>query len=154
MRTLKNLIQGQPVAALGTLHAGQPFVSMVPFAVLPDGSAMVIHVSHLATHTKDMLESPDVSLMVTAPLTPEVAPQELPRVTVQGRAVPCDASSPGYTDAKAVYVERFPQSAGMFDFADFQLFLIQPTSARYVGGFARATTLTSDALADSLRREQ
>jgi hypothetical protein len=42
----------------------------------------------------------------------------------------------------------------MFDFADFQLFLIQPTSARYVGGFARATTLTSDALADSLRREQ
>jgi hypothetical protein len=40
------------------------------------------------------------------------------------------------------------------DFADFLLFLIEPTSARYVGGFARATTLGSDALADVLRQER
>jgi heme iron utilization protein len=154
MATLKDLVHRQPVAALGTLHEGRPFVSMVPFAVLPDGSAMVIHVSHLATHTKDMLDNPAVSLMVVAPLTPELTPQELPRVTIQGQAVPCDATGPKYAAAKSVYVERFLQSAGMFDFADFQLFLIEPTSARYVGGFARAATLGSDALADVLRQER
>ena len=153
MSTLKYLIHGQPVAALGTLHEGRPFVSMVPFAVLPDGSAMVIHVSHLATHTKDMLDSPGVSIMVVAPLAPELSPQELPRVTIQGQAVLCDATSPRYAEAKSAYVERFSQSAGMFDFADFQLFLIEPTSARYVGGFARAATLVPDELADVLRRE-
>jgi putative heme iron utilization protein len=154
MSTLKNLVHGQPVAALGTLHEGRPFVSMVPFAVLPDGSAMVIHVSHLATHTKDMLDNPAVSLLVMAPLTPELSPQELARVTIQGQAVPCDAASPKYAEAKSVYIERFSQSAGMFDFADFQLFLIEPTSARHVGGFARAATLGSDALTDVLRRER
>jgi hypothetical protein len=53
-----------------------------------------------------------------------------------------------------VYVERFPQSAGMFDFADFQLFLIEPKSARYVSGFARATTVGPEALVDALRRER
>jgi len=151
---LKRLLQRQPVAALGTLHAGQPFVSMVPFALLPDGSAIVIHVSHLASHTKDMLESPDVSLMVMASPTPGRSPQELERVTIQGQAVRLDASIPAYARAKAVYVERFPQSSGMFEFADFQLFMIRPTSARYVGGFASAATLTSDELANALRGEQ
>jgi heme iron utilization protein len=151
---LKGLLQAQSVAALGTLHAGRPFVSMVPFAVLPDGSAIVIHVSHLASHTKDMMESPNVSLMVMAPATPELSPQELPRVTIQGQAVACDASDPAYAQAKAVYVERFPQSSAMFEFADFELVMIQPTSARYVGGFASATTLTSDELANALRSEQ
>src|SRR5512134_3898435 len=151
---LKGLLQRQSVAALGTLHAGQPFVSMVPFAVLPDGSAIVIHVSHLASHTRDMMESPNVSLMVMAPATPELSPQELPRVTIQGQAVACGASDPAYAQAKAVYVKRFSQSSAMFEFADFQLVMIQPTSARYVGGFASATTLTSDELANALRSEQ
>ena len=150
---LKGLLQKQPVAALGTLHAGRPFVSMVPFALLPDGSAIVIHVSHLASHTKDMMENPSVSLMVMAPATPELSPQEQPRVTIQGQAVACDASDPAYAQTNAVYVERFPQSSAMFEFADFQLFVIQPTSARFVGGFASATTLTSGELANALRSE-
>jgi putative heme iron utilization protein len=90
--------------------------------------------------------------MVMASPTPELSPQELPRVTIQGRAVRCDVSSPAYAEAKAVYVEHFPQSSGMFEFADFQLFMIQPASARYVGGFASATTLASDELVDALRR--
>ena len=115
---------------------------------------MVIHVSHLATHTKNMLDSPEVSIMVVAPLTPAISPQELPRVTMQGQVALCDATDPRHVEAKSVYVERFPQSAGMFDFADFQLFLIEPKSARHVSGFARAATLGTEALADALRRER
>jgi len=52
---LASLVHRRTAAALGTLHAGAPVVSMVPYAVLPDGSAFVIHVSRLAAHTKDML---------------------------------------------------------------------------------------------------
>jgi hypothetical protein len=47
---LRELLHTQQVAALGTLHEGQPYVSMVPFALLPGGSGFVIHVSQLATH--------------------------------------------------------------------------------------------------------
>jgi hypothetical protein len=48
-KPLCELLQTQQVAALGTFHDGQPYVSMVPFAVLPGGSGFVIHVSQLAT---------------------------------------------------------------------------------------------------------
>ena len=85
-QTLRELLRTQQVAALGTLHQGQPYVSMVPFALLPGGSGFVIHVSQLAAHTKDMLLSPQVSLLVVAPPTPDVPAQALARITVQGRA--------------------------------------------------------------------
>ena len=71
-QTLRELLRTQQVAGLGTLHQDQPYVSMVPFALLPGGSGFVIHVSQLAAHTKDMLSSPQVSLLVVAPPTPDV----------------------------------------------------------------------------------
>lgn len=53
--TLKTLLRQQPVAALATLHRGEPAVSMVPFALLPGSADIAIHVSRLAAHTHDML---------------------------------------------------------------------------------------------------
>lgn len=151
---LRELVHSQPIAALGTLHEGRPFVSMVPFALLPDGTGWVIHVSHLASHTKDMLSDPDVSMLVVAPLVPGASPLSLPRLTIQGRAQACDESNPGYATARAAYVERLPDSAGMFEFADFQLFVVHPSAARFVGGFARASTVAAETLAQALRKEQ
>jgi putative heme iron utilization protein len=144
---LRELLQGQPVASLGTLHKGQPFVSMVPFALLPSGKGMVIHVSKLASHTKDMISSPQLSLMVMAPPDSERPPQAWARVTFQGEAVPFQESDSGYDEAKAAYLSRFPHSIEMFDFADFSLFAIIPHSIRFVGGFGMATTLTPEVFA-------
>jgi putative heme iron utilization protein len=145
-KAIYELFQTQPIAALGTLHAGHPFVSMTPFAILPDGSGFVIHVSRLATHTKDMMTNPHVSLLVMAARTLDVPPQAVARVTVQGEAKPCVEPSPGHADAKAAYLARFPESELMFGFADFSLFVIEPTSARFVGGFAQATSLSAQTL--------
>jgi hypothetical protein len=149
-QTLRDLLQTQQVAALGTLHKGQPYVSMVPFALLPGGAGFVIHVSQLAAHTKDMLLSPHVSLLVVAPPTPEVPVQGLARITVQGRAVQYTSGTEGHAEAKAAYLARFPQSADLFGFADFSLFAIWPDSIRFVGGFAQATTLSPETLAEVL----
>lgn len=151
-QTLRELLRTQQVASLGTLHKGQPYVSMVPFALLPDGLGFVIHVSQLATHTKDMLLSPQVSLLVVAPPTPELPVQALARITIQGQAMPCTDATQGHAEAKAAYLSRFPQSTMMFDFADFSLFAILPDSIRFVGGFAQATTL-SPAVFSSVLRE-
>jgi putative heme iron utilization protein len=150
-KALRDLLQTQQVAALGTLHNGQPFVSMVPIAALPDGTGFVIHVSRLATHTKDMTANPSVSLLVMAPTAPGVLPQAIARVTIQGEAAPCAEQSQVHAEAKAAYLARFPQSAGMFDFLDFSLFVIRPESARFVGGFAQATSLSAASLAEILR---
>ena len=61
-RDLRILLATQRVAALGTLgDDGVPFVSMVPFAVEPLGATLVIHVSALAAHTRNLQVSPNVS---------------------------------------------------------------------------------------------
>lgn len=149
-QTLRELLRTQQVAALGTLHQGRPYVSMVPFALLPGGSGLVIHVSQLAAHTKDMLLNPHVSLLVIAPPAPDVPAQALARATIQGRAVQYAGATEGHAEAKVAYLSRFPQSADLFSFADFSLFAIWPDSIRFVGGFAQATTLSPETLAEVL----
>lgn len=147
---LCDLLRTQEVAALGTLHQGRPYVSMVPFAMLPDGTDFIIHVSQLAAHTKDMLTSPPVSLLVIAPPVPGVMAQEQARITVQGEAVQRVAGTSGHAAAKAAYLARFPQSEPMFGFSDFSLFVIVPDTIRFVGGFAQATTISRATLAEVL----
>jgi len=149
-QALRQLLQVQRIASLGTLHDGEPFVSMVPFALLPAGAGFVIHVSQLASHTKDMLESSRVSLLVVAPDTPDTPAQALARVTIQGQAERVPPSAPGYTAAREAYLSRFPQAAGLFDMADFSPFAIRPSSIRFVAGFAQAMTLTAEAFATAV----
>lgn len=147
--TLRTLLQRQPIASLGTLHKGEPYVSMVPFALLPGGD-FILHVSALAAHTKDMLENPRVSLLVIAPLEADASPQALARVTVQADAEPLGESTPEHAEARAAYLARFPQSAQTFELSDFALFAIRPRSLRLVGGFAQAKTLTPEGFARAL----
>jgi heme iron utilization protein len=141
-QALRQLLQRQDVAALGTLHKGEPYVSMVPYALLPADGTVVIHVSRLATHTKDMEDHAGVSLLVLGERSPEVAPQALARATLQGQARPCAPGDERYEAAREAYLSRFPESEQMFGFADFSLFLVEPRSARFVGGFAQAGSLT------------
>jgi hypothetical protein len=150
IRRVRALLASQSVASLGTLHDGAPFVSMVPFALLPKAAGLAIHVSALAAHTKDMLANPQVSLMVMAMPSPEVPPQALARVTIQGEAVRIPEEAPVHAASKAAYLARFPQSAQTFELGDFALFAIRPASARFVGGFAQAKTIGPEGLAEVL----
>lgn len=141
-QALRALLDSQPVAALATLHAGDPAVSMVPCARMPDGR-FIIHVSSLATHTADMRAHPAVALMVTAPLPAGASPLALPRLSVRGQATPCPPDHADHAVAQAAYLARLPDSAELFSFGDFSLFLISVQSARYVAGFAQAMSLTA-----------
>lgn len=150
-RLLRTLLIQRPIAALATLHKGEPAVSMVPF-VLPAGdTALLIHVSALATHTGDMLEHPRVGALVTADTGGPWPPQALPRVSLQCDAAPLPREGADYERAKAHYLARFPDSAQMFELGDFSIFTLAPVSARLVAGFGRAHSLVGDALARWLR---
>jgi putative heme iron utilization protein len=141
---LRSLLRAQQTAALATLTNGEPALSMVPYALLPGGAGFVIHVSRLAVHTSDMLATPAVGLLVVAPEGSAASPQELMRASVRGRARPLSPESAEYEDAKALYVARFPSSEQTFSFSDFSLFVIEPVSVRYVGGFARAASILAE----------
>jgi heme iron utilization protein len=148
---LAALVRARAVAALGTLHAGAPFVSMVPFALLPDGSAFVVHVSRLAAHTKDMIADARVSLLVTQAEGGDVAPQALARVSVQGEASEMEKGAPGERDCREAYLARFPEAAPLTEFGDFSFFAIRPSQARFVAGFAQAMSVTGESLSKVLR---
>lgn len=151
-QALRRLLDTRPVGALGTLHRGEPAVSMVPF-VLPAGDTrLLIHVSALATHTRDMQAHPRVSLLVMAEAAAGVSPQALPRVALQADASTLPRDGSDYGAACVSYLERFPDAAPTFDLADFSIVALQPVSARLVAGFGRASSLVGAALADWLRR--
>ena len=146
---LRSLLLDRSVAALATLHDGRPFASMIPFAVHVAAGRLrlVTHVSGLSSHTRDMLAAPEVCLLITAADAPDVMPQALPRVSIPAVA---EFIPPEHTDhepLKAAYLEKFPHAADFFMLGDFSLVALEPTSARLIAGFARAQTLTADALA-------
>jgi heme iron utilization protein len=147
---LRGLVLGQRIASLGTLHDGEPYVSMVPYAALPDGSGLVIHVSGLAAHTSDMAASPRVSVMIMAAEAPGAIAQSLSRVTIQADAERLAATAAGHDAARAAYVARFPHAERIFELPDFSLFVLRPVSLRLVAGFAQAVTLPAAAFAEAL----
>ncbi len=148
---LRGLLSQRPVATLATLHRGEPATSMVPF-VLPAGEAgFIIHVSALATHTRDLQDHPRASLLVMAGEDRRWTPQATPRVSLQVQAQVLPREGERYERARAHYLARFPDAAQTFELADFSIVLLRPLSARLVAGFGRAYALTGDALEAWLR---
>lgn len=148
---LRDLLASRKTAALGTLHDGAPYVSMVPFALLQDGSAFVIHVSRLAAHTQDMLVEPRVSLLISGSEQTGTSPLGVPRVTILGTARQLAHDAPEYPAARQAYLARFPDAAALFSLGDFSLFAITPAEARWIAGFAQARTLTPAGFASAVR---
>ncbi len=151
-RALRLMLNTQRVAALGTLSAeGQPFVSMVPFAIEPQLPCLVIHVSLLAPHTRNLLGNPAVSMMVmqSEPATGPV--HALPRVSFEATAARLKPDSPSWLAARGVYLARFPDAQPMTEMADFSFFAITVNSARQVAGFGSARPLDADDIAALLR---
>ncbi len=149
--TLHALLTGLPVASLGTLHEGAPFVSMVPVVPAPDGAGFFLHVSGLAQHTRDLRADPRASLMLVVPMEEGQSPLALPRVTVQGVAEEIPGASSRHDQAAAAYLARFPDAEMTLGLGDFSFFLVRPTSGRLVLGFGRALSLDAAQVQASLR---
>lgn len=144
---LRRLLADVPVAALATLHKGEPAVSMVPWVWSPDLDSFLIHVSGLATHTRDMQEHPRVSAMVVGRIEDAPSPQALPRISLQANAHFLDKSdAAAYSAQQACYLARFPDAEIMFGLGDFGLVALSPLSARLVAGFGQAYSLVGERL--------
>jgi putative heme iron utilization protein len=151
-RALRTLLQTQRVAALGTLNAeGKPFVSMVPFAIEPQTGSLIIHVSLLAPHTRNLLSDPVVSVMV---MQSEVAGEPvlaLPRVSLDGIAARLLPDSTLWLAARSAYLARFPDAQMMTELGDFSFVTITVTQARHVAGFGSARPLEPEDIASVLK---
>jgi hypothetical protein len=151
-QALRALLSTQRVAALGTLGLdGLPFVSMVPFALEAVEPCLVIHVSALAPHTRNLQMNAAVSVMVMQAERAEAPVHALPRVTLQGLATVLAPGSAGWTAARAAYLARFPEAEPMTQLGDFMFVAITLQAAHQVAGFGAARSLDASTLAQVLQ---
>jgi putative heme iron utilization protein len=146
-RLLAELLRGQRWGALATAAADGPLASMVAFVAEPGCSGLLLHLSRLAAHTRNLRADPRASLVIGAPDGGEGDPQTLPRVTLSGTVEIVERDAADYATARERYLQRLPGAEPRFGFGDFGLFRLCPREARYVGGFGRAWTLGPASLA-------
>jgi len=133
---------------LGTVDdEGAPFVSMVPFAAQPVPGHLVIHVSGLAAHTRNLQARPDVSLLVSEFEARDGPVHALPRVTLKGVATVPQPDSPEWRTCRDAYLRRFPEAEPMTSLDDFRFVSIRVTHGRQVAGFGTARDVHEDEIA-------
>ena len=129
----RRLLRAHRYGALSTLSKkldGYPFGSITPYVVDHDGSLLIL-ISGLAEHSKNILHDPRVSLITHNQHDPDIQMQG--RVTVVGDARPIKDPQ----QAGERYLRHFPEAANYLTMADFYFCRIQPVAIRYIGGLGR-----------------
>jgi len=138
---VSQLLQQCRIGFLATVGEHSPETSMTPF-VIHQGN-IVVHLSTLARHTKNITKHVNVGFMICTPETEHQSPLALPRLSIQGKIelVP-DALLSGF---KVAYLKHIPDAEGLFSFADFRLFQVAPSHIQWVGGFGSARKVSIEA---------
>ena len=116
---------------------GHPFGSITPYIVDHDGSLLIL-ISTLAEHTKNIQQDPRVSLITHNQSDSHIQTQG--RVTLVGTAKIIENKD----SAGARYLRYFPEADGYFAMHDFSFYRVTPLSIRYIGGFGKIQWLTAE----------
>lgn len=134
---LRRLIQNQRWGCLGTRDEnGWPYVSWVAYVAETDFSGLILHLSHLARHSRNLNAEPRITLSISEPDEGIGDPQQLARLTLNGSIGVIDRENTCYERFKTRYLTCLPDAEMMFQFADFSLYRFVPESGRYIEGFA------------------
>ena len=141
-RLLRQLLVETRVLSLAVLVESKPFVGLLPFVVRPDFSAVLIHASDLARHTRGLSQDAPFSVLLQIPDRSDADPLQLPRVSLEGEVRVLERGTSQYDSGKELYLSRFPGSAQTFSLGDFRLYELELEKGRLVAGFAQAATVT------------
>ncbi len=128
-------------AALATLGDDGPSASMVAYAPEPGLRNLVLFVSGLSEHTRNLIKEPRAALVISEIDSGTGDPQTLARLSVKGTAAMVERAAPEFDEVWRTYIARLPDAAPRIVLRDFSLFRIVVEEARYVGGFAQAGTI-------------
>ena len=113
---------------------------------------LLMHLSELATHTRNLLSRRASSLLIAELDNLAVKdPQTLPRLTLVGESVVIPQQNKDFKKAGDLYLERFPEAKMRFGFSDFHLFRFIPARGHFVGGFGSAEKISGQKIENSLR---
>ena len=139
-REARQMLRAHRYGALCTLSKkfdGHPFGSITPYLADHDGSLLIL-ISTLAEHTKNIQYDPRVSLITHSQDSPHIQTQG--RVTVVGTAhLVADREQSGKR-----YLRYFPEAETYFAMHDFSFYRIVPQAIRYIGGFGKIHWVAAD----------
>jgi putative heme iron utilization protein len=146
--SVRELLLGQRHGVLATLAAsrqGWPFASVAPYALSDKGEPLLL-LSDLAEHSRNIRADARASLLVQEHgSAADDDPQASARVTLLGTVEALAAGD--MAAAHKSYLERHPQAADYFQMADFKLYKLRVSAARFVGGFGDMGWIEGSALA-------
>ncbi|MDO6542349.1 heme utilization protein HutZ [Photobacterium sanguinicancri] len=133
---------------LATVDAnGKPNVSYAPFALLEDGYYVLI--SQIARHARNLLENPQVSLMMIEDEGMSKTLYARKRLTFEADVSVVERQSDTWLEAVAGLKARFGDIVdGLSGLEDFTMFRLAPTQGLFVKGFGQAFQVSSDDLVD------
>jgi putative heme iron utilization protein len=138
-QTARATLAGAGTGTLATLMPdGAPFASFVLIATDEDGD-IVLLISRLARHTKNLAGDRRASLLVVAEGGEGGDPLAGARVTFNG-SVDEDVTASG----RARFLARHPEAERYAGFGDFQFYRLRISSAHLVAGFGRIADLTRE----------
>ena len=140
----QKMIQNAQAGSLGTLNDdGSPFVSLVTVAATAP-TKMVMLLSGLAWHTKNVDKRPSCSLLLVQPGGESGDPLAGSRMTLRGTVTRLDRADDG--EARQIFLEKHDSAAMYADFGDFAFFEFEIDEAHLVAGFGRIETIPASKL--------
>ncbi|CAB9503930.1 Protein of unknown function (DUF2470) [Seminavis robusta] len=139
IRTLVQYNHGYAVISTNSkAEEGYPSGSVVGFVPDENGNPLFLF-SGMSTHTQDILVDPKASLTVAAKEFKGAADG---RVNLMGTCSKLPQEE--IEKAKELYLAKHPNSKVWINFGDFTWFRLQVEKLRFVGGFARAGSVTAE----------
>lgn len=143
LEALRVNVQSAMLATLG--EDGDPHIGYTPFVF--DGRDIIVFVSQLSRHTRDLLANGRVSVMLIddEQCSSEIYARTRVSYLCQARAV--DRNDQTHTPTLDLLEARHGKMIGLLrQLPDFVLFRLQPLSGQFVMGFGQAYRLAGENL--------
>ena len=141
LATLRDQMQSVLLSTLG--EDGFPHSGYTPFVF--DGADLIIFVSQLSLHTRDLLHNSQVSAMLIADEQQSAKIFARTRVSYQCRATVVSREDTGYESLLDQLQQRHGKMLGLLrQLPDFVLFRLKPFKGQFVMGFGQAYHLTGE----------
>jgi len=131
-------------AALATDAGGEPYLSLVAFALAPDGAAVLFATPRRSRKYRNLRANPRVSLLLDTRGERDRDYGSAEAITVVGRACVLRAGSSGWRETERALRTKHPVLAAFIGAATTALVRVEIEEAVHVAGFQRVTTWRPD----------
>ena len=141
----RSLVASIGTGVLSTLNShGYPYGSLISYANDERGNPITL-ISDLAEHTKNARSEPKASLLVTHAHSAEGDPLTGARLTLVGQMQLLGKDD----ESSDAYLKKHPYAADYSNFKDFNYWILEVESCRFVGGFGHMSWMEAEAYASA-----